>query len=197
MTRAPPNQRRNRFARSQPIGAGVLGDSGAVPEGNLQTVRRGYEVLNRGEIDRFLTEFVHSEYEFHTGVQVPSIPTVEDQHCRSALPARRPCTLAWLVGRKKGGPLATPLTRGWGSKRVGALNDTDGSEDAHETCCRRFGGRCDCRHAHCGDGRLGRGRTTGASRYSTTVTPRPSTPRSAKERASRTATSRSRTSLSS
>jgi ketosteroid isomerase-like protein len=47
-----------------------------VPEGNLQTVRRGYEVLNRGEVDRFLTEFVHSEYEFHTGVQVPSIPTV-------------------------------------------------------------------------------------------------------------------------
>jgi ketosteroid isomerase-like protein len=47
-----------------------------VPEGNLQSVRRGYEVLNRGEVDRFLTEFVHPEYEFHTGVQVPSIPTV-------------------------------------------------------------------------------------------------------------------------
>jgi ketosteroid isomerase-like protein len=47
-----------------------------VPEGNLQIVRRGYEVLNRGEVDRFVAEFVHPEYEFHTGVQVPSIPTV-------------------------------------------------------------------------------------------------------------------------
>jgi ketosteroid isomerase-like protein len=47
-----------------------------VVEGNLQIVRQGYEVLNRGEVDRFLTGFVHPEYEFHTGVQVPSIPTV-------------------------------------------------------------------------------------------------------------------------
>ena len=47
-----------------------------MPEGNLQIVREGYEVLNRGEVDRFLTEFVHPEYEFHTGVRVPSIPPV-------------------------------------------------------------------------------------------------------------------------
>jgi ketosteroid isomerase-like protein len=51
-------------------------DNDAVVEGNLQLVRQGYEVLNRGEVDRFVTEFVHPEYEFHTGVQVPSIPTV-------------------------------------------------------------------------------------------------------------------------
>jgi hypothetical protein len=44
--------------------------------GNVQIARQGYEVLNRGEVDRFLTEFVHPEYEFHTGVRVPSIPTV-------------------------------------------------------------------------------------------------------------------------
>jgi ketosteroid isomerase-like protein len=47
-----------------------------VPEGNLQIARQGYDVLDRGEVDRFLTEFVHPEYEFHTGVRVPSIPTV-------------------------------------------------------------------------------------------------------------------------
>jgi ketosteroid isomerase-like protein len=51
-------------------------DNGAVPQGNLQRARQGYEVFNRGEVDRFLTEFVHPEYEFHTGVRVPSIPTV-------------------------------------------------------------------------------------------------------------------------
>jgi ketosteroid isomerase-like protein len=44
--------------------------------GNLQVVRQGYDVLNRGEVDRFVTELVHPEYEFHTGVQVPTIPTV-------------------------------------------------------------------------------------------------------------------------
>lgn len=49
---------------------------GPVPEGNLQRVRQGYDVLNRGEVDRFLTEFVHPDYEFHTGVRVPSIPAV-------------------------------------------------------------------------------------------------------------------------
>jgi ketosteroid isomerase-like protein len=47
-----------------------------VPEGNAERARQGYAVLNRGEIDRFLAEFVHPEYEFHTGVQVPSIPRV-------------------------------------------------------------------------------------------------------------------------
>ena len=45
-------------------------------DGNLELVRQGYEVFNRGEIDRFLTEFVHPDYEFHTGVRVPSIPSV-------------------------------------------------------------------------------------------------------------------------
>ena len=45
-------------------------------KGNLELAREGYEVLNRGEIDRFLTEFVHPDYEFHTGVGVPSIPNV-------------------------------------------------------------------------------------------------------------------------
>jgi ketosteroid isomerase-like protein len=47
-----------------------------VPEGNLEIARKAYEVLNRGEVDRFLAEFVHPEYEFHTGVRVPSIPAV-------------------------------------------------------------------------------------------------------------------------
>jgi len=51
-------------------------NNGAVPDSNLQSAREGYEVLNRGEVDRFLAEFVHPEYEFHTGVQVPSIPSV-------------------------------------------------------------------------------------------------------------------------
>jgi ketosteroid isomerase-like protein len=56
---------------------GVLcSDNEAVPRGNLEMARQGYEVLNRGEVDRFLTEFVHPAYEFHTGVRVPSIPTV-------------------------------------------------------------------------------------------------------------------------
>ena len=41
--------------------------------------RQGYEVLNRGDVDRFVTEFVHPDYEFHTGVNVPSIPSVVDR----------------------------------------------------------------------------------------------------------------------
>jgi hypothetical protein len=47
-----------------------------VSQGNPELARQGYEVLNRGEIERFLTEFVHPDYEFHPGVQVPSIPSV-------------------------------------------------------------------------------------------------------------------------
>ena len=54
----------------------MASDNDAVAERNLERVRWGYEVLNRGEVDRFVTEFVHPEYEFHTGVRVPSIPTV-------------------------------------------------------------------------------------------------------------------------
>ena len=44
--------------------------------GNLERALESYEVFNRGEFDRFLNEFVHPEYEFHTGVEVPSIPEV-------------------------------------------------------------------------------------------------------------------------
>jgi ketosteroid isomerase-like protein len=44
--------------------------------GHRELALEGYEVLNRGEIERFVTEFVHPDYEFHTGVQVPSIPSV-------------------------------------------------------------------------------------------------------------------------
>jgi ketosteroid isomerase-like protein len=47
-----------------------------VPGENLELARHGYEVLNRGEVDRFVTEFVHPDYEFHTRVRVPSIPSV-------------------------------------------------------------------------------------------------------------------------
>ena len=47
-----------------------------MPDSNLQRARQGYEILNRGEVDRFLAEFVHPDYEFHTGVRVPSIPSV-------------------------------------------------------------------------------------------------------------------------
>jgi ketosteroid isomerase-like protein len=43
---------------------------------NLELARRGYEVLNRGDVDEFVTKFVHPDYEFHTGVNVPSIPSV-------------------------------------------------------------------------------------------------------------------------
>jgi hypothetical protein len=66
---------RDRFGRRGSLGP-LSSDNGAVHEDNLETVRQGYEVLNRGEVDRFLTNFVHPEHEFHTGVRVPSIPTV-------------------------------------------------------------------------------------------------------------------------
>jgi ketosteroid isomerase-like protein len=42
---------------------------------NLELVREEYEALNRGDVDRFM-ETIHPDYEFHTGVQVPSIPSV-------------------------------------------------------------------------------------------------------------------------
>jgi ketosteroid isomerase-like protein len=32
--------------------------------------------MNQGEVDRFIDEFTHPDYEFHTGVEVPSIPDV-------------------------------------------------------------------------------------------------------------------------
>ena len=54
----------------------AIRDNGPVSGENLELARQGYEVLNRGEVDRFLSEFVHPDYEFHTGVQVPSIPSV-------------------------------------------------------------------------------------------------------------------------
>jgi hypothetical protein len=44
--------------------------------GNLERALEGYEVFNRGEFDRFVNEFNHPEYEFHTGVNVPSVPKV-------------------------------------------------------------------------------------------------------------------------
>ena len=47
-----------------------------VSDENLERARQGYEALNRGEVDRFVAEFAHPDYEFHTGVQVPSIPSV-------------------------------------------------------------------------------------------------------------------------
>jgi ketosteroid isomerase-like protein len=47
-----------------------------VPGTNLELAREMYAVMNRGEIERFLTDFVHPEYRFHTGVEVPSIPRV-------------------------------------------------------------------------------------------------------------------------
>jgi ketosteroid isomerase-like protein len=43
---------------------------------NVELARLGYDVLNRGDVERFVTEFVHHDYEFHTGVEVPSIPRV-------------------------------------------------------------------------------------------------------------------------
>lgn len=54
----------------------AISDNGAVSEHNLELARAGYEVLNGGEIDRFVTQFTHPDYAFHTGVQVPSIPSV-------------------------------------------------------------------------------------------------------------------------
>jgi ketosteroid isomerase-like protein len=47
-----------------------------VPDENLRRAQQGYDVLNQGEVDRFLTEFVHPEYEFHTNARVPSVPSV-------------------------------------------------------------------------------------------------------------------------
>jgi ketosteroid isomerase-like protein len=43
---------------------------------NLQLAREGYALLNNGEVDRFLDDYAHPDYEFHTGVQVPSVPSV-------------------------------------------------------------------------------------------------------------------------
>jgi ketosteroid isomerase-like protein len=54
--------------------------NGPVPGENLELARRGYGLLNRGEVDRFVTECVHPDYEFHTNVQVPSIPRVVRGH---------------------------------------------------------------------------------------------------------------------
>jgi ketosteroid isomerase-like protein len=50
-----------------------------VAAGNLELARQSYEALNRGDVDRFL-EQIHPEYEFHTGVKVPSIPRVVRGH---------------------------------------------------------------------------------------------------------------------
>lgn len=47
-----------------------------MPGENLELAREGYAALNRGEVDRFVDELTHPEYEFHTGVEVPSIPSV-------------------------------------------------------------------------------------------------------------------------
>jgi hypothetical protein len=105
-THAPPlPAARSLCTVSSRFGLPSWGDHGAVPEGNLQIVRRGYEVINRGEVDRFLTGFVHAEYEFHTGVQVPSIPTIV---CgRDALRAwihRRALAIALVGVGSRGGP---------------------------------------------------------------------------------------------
>jgi len=58
----------------------LIPDNHAVGQGNLERAREGYEVLNRGEVDRFVNEFTHPDYEFHTGVEVPSIPSVVRGH---------------------------------------------------------------------------------------------------------------------
>jgi ketosteroid isomerase-like protein len=47
-----------------------------VSGGNVELALRGYEVLNRGDVDEFVTKLVHPDYEFHPGVKVPSIPSV-------------------------------------------------------------------------------------------------------------------------
>ena len=39
-----------------------------MPGENVELARQAYDALNRGDIERFLTEFVHPDYEFHTGV---------------------------------------------------------------------------------------------------------------------------------
>jgi ketosteroid isomerase-like protein len=54
----------------------AIADNQIVGGKNLELVREGYEVLNRGEIERFVTEFTHPDYEFFPGVQIPSIPEV-------------------------------------------------------------------------------------------------------------------------
>jgi ketosteroid isomerase-like protein len=43
---------------------------------NLELAREGYALMNAGEVERFVTEITHPNYEFHTGVEVPSIPSV-------------------------------------------------------------------------------------------------------------------------
>lgn len=50
-------------------------DNPSVSGEHLELAREGYEALNQGEVDRFMA-IVHPEYEYHTGVQVPSIPEV-------------------------------------------------------------------------------------------------------------------------
>jgi ketosteroid isomerase-like protein len=48
-----------------------------MPRGeNLELARKGYALMNQGEVDRFIDECTHPDYEFHTGVEVPSIPSV-------------------------------------------------------------------------------------------------------------------------
>jgi ketosteroid isomerase-like protein len=51
-----------------------------VPGENLELAREGYALMNRGEFDRFIDELTHPDYEFHTGVEVPSIPSVVRGH---------------------------------------------------------------------------------------------------------------------
>jgi len=66
--------------RSTPAGARETRDNGRVPGKNLELARRGYELLNRGEVDQFLTECCDPDYEFHTNVRVPSVPSVVRGH---------------------------------------------------------------------------------------------------------------------
>jgi ketosteroid isomerase-like protein len=47
-----------------------------MPGENLKLAQEGYALMNRGEFDRFVNELTHPDYEFHTGVDVPSIPSV-------------------------------------------------------------------------------------------------------------------------
>jgi ketosteroid isomerase-like protein len=46
-----------------------------VPGENLALARQTYDAMNRGDIEGIL-ELCHPDYEFHTGVKVPSIPAV-------------------------------------------------------------------------------------------------------------------------
>lgn len=64
----------------EPARTGESRDNGRVAGKNLELARRGYDLLNRGEVDRFLTECCDPDYEFHTNVQVPSIPSVVRGH---------------------------------------------------------------------------------------------------------------------